>query len=102
MSYGMPFYPQHPLPAKKEPEPEPDPNPPCTECPHPALDHNGDGWGVDDLGPFDWFACPDCDCRVKGYLHIKEINPLTYTTTVLPDGTPNAAYSYYAGYAGLV
>lgn len=48
----------------------PDPNPPCLNCPHPALDHEGDGWGADETGSWDWFKCfdPDCDCRVKGFL----------------------------------
>ena len=42
----------------------------CTQCSHPAREHEGDGWGGDETGTWDWFACfeKDCDCRIKGFL----------------------------------
>ena len=100
MSYGMNFFPQHPLPAKKAVEPEPAPDPTCTDCPHPAWDHNGDGWGVDDQGPFDWFRCPECDCRVKGHLHIKEANPLFPTSNA--EMVASGAGNPFGMYAGMI
>jgi len=66
--------------------PNPDPDLPCTDCPHSAMDHNGDGWGINVVGPFDWFLCPveGCGCRVKGYLHAKPpIVPSLSSTCVL-------------------
>ena len=55
--------------TKKDYAPEEDPDPPCTDCPHSAFDHEGDGWGEDDTGSWTWFKCFDstCDCRVKGH-----------------------------------
>ena len=42
----------------------------CSSCKHSALDHEGDGYGLDIQGSYDWFACfePDCSCRVRGYI----------------------------------
>ena len=79
MTYATPYGPA-PVPAPKK---QPDPNPPCLACPHSAMDHNGDGWGTDEKGPFDWFLCPveGCGCRVKGHLHIKQANPPTMSST---------------------
>jgi hypothetical protein len=52
------------------------------------MDHNGDGYGTDKTGPFDWFLCPveGCDCRVKGYLHVKQpMRPTMASTGALYD-----------------
>ena len=87
------------IPTKKVEEPEEDPDPPCTDCPHSAMSHNGDGWGTDERGPFDWFLCQeaDCDCRVKGHLHITESNLVSYTSPALPGGPAVNPYGVYAG-----
>lgn len=105
MSYGFAYVPPElaaaaatAVEAKKETEEKPKPDPTCQECPHPALDHNGDGWGDDEFGPYDWFACPveGCECRMKGYLHIKPAGAL-YGSTGAEEIEGMNPYAMYAG-----
>ena len=88
MTYATPYMMSDQPPPRVPPKKIPDPNPPCTDCPHSAMDHNGDGYGSDKQGPFDWFLCPveGCGCRVKGYLHVKQpMHPTMASTGALYD-----------------